>query len=178
MRTKFDKNEIYLDGEYAFIILYNKDNQEVARTKINSCNVELVKNTKWYLRPDGYVASNNHNGKYTYLHRLIVGVNGKIYVDHIDRNRLNNTKSNLRAADGSENGMNKGIRSNNRSGKVGVHWSKSNNKWCAMICFRKKHINLGYFDNYDDAVACRVNAEKYYFREYRAKNERASINKY
>lgn len=43
MRTKFDKNEIYLDGEYAFIILYNKDNQEVARTKINSCNVELVK---------------------------------------------------------------------------------------------------------------------------------------
>lgn len=95
------------------------------------------------MRPDGYVATNNFDGKYAYLHRIVFGCHSKKYIDHIDRDKLNNTEKNLREADGSENQMNKGIRTNNTSGKVGVHWSKSNNAWCAMICVRKKHINLG-----------------------------------
>lgn len=43
--------------------------------------------------------------------------------------------------------------------------------WCVMICVRKKHINLGYFEKFEDAVNARVNAEKKYFKEYRASNE-------
>jgi len=45
----------------------------------------------------------------------------KKYADHRDRNKLNNTEANLRAANGSENQMNKGIRTDNTSSKVGVH---------------------------------------------------------
>lgn len=170
-RTIFDKNEIIVDGQYAYIVLYDKCCNEIERTKIDKCNVNLIKDYKWYLRKDGYVATTNYNGKYTYLHKLICNSNSKKYVDHIDRNKLNNTMMNLRTADGSENQMNKGIRSNNTSGKVGVHWNKDNSKWCAMICVRKKHINLGYFEKFEDAVNARVNAEKKYFKEYRASNE-------
>ncbi len=171
-RNKFDKNEIIVDGNIAYIVLYNKNNEEVARTKIDAFNVELVSNIKWYLRPDGYVATNNYNGKYKYLHKLICSNNNKIYVDHKDRDRLNNTVENLRSADDSENGMNKGIRSNNTSGKVGVHWSRGNKKWCAMICVKGKHINLGYFDDYNEAVKCRIDAEHKYFKDFKVLNER------
>ena len=170
-RTIYDKNEIVIKGEYAYIILYNKQCEEIGRTKIDSKNIPLVKDYKWYLNSNGYVATNNYNGKYTYLHKLICQNNNDKYTDHHDRNKLNNTEKNLRSVNGSENQTNKGIRSNNTSGKVGVHWSKQNNKWCAMICKNKKHKNLGYFDNYEDAVACRKEAEKEYFGDYRAINE-------
>lgn len=172
-RTIYDKNEITIDGEFAYISLYDSSSVVIARTKIDKDNVDLVKDYKWYLRPDGYVASVNYNGEYVYLHNVICNKMEKRYVDHKDRDKLNNTSENLREATGSENQMNKGIRKNNTSGKVGVHWSNSMNKWCAMICVEGKHMNLGYFDDYDDAVECRVSAEKKYFKEYRAKDEKS-----
>lgn len=171
-RNKFDKNEIVIMDDVAFIVLYDKQNNEVARAKIDSFNVNIVSSAKWYLRQDGYVATSNYNGKYQYLHKLICTDKGKLYVDHKDRDKLNNTIENLRCADGSENGMNKGIRRNNTSGKVGVHWSKHNKKWCAMICIRGKHKNLGYFNDYEEAVKCRIEAEKKYFKEFKAINEK------
>jgi hypothetical protein len=78
----------------------------------------------------------------------------------------------LRIVTDSQNAMNKGIRKNNTSGKVGVHWNKQNQKWCAMIGFNHNHINLGYFDNYEDAVNKRLKAEEKYFGKYRPIDER------
>lgn len=171
-RTIYDKNEIIKDGKYSYIVLYNKKCKEIAKTKIDSKNVDRVKEYKWYLRPDGYVATNNYNGEYAYLHCVICNKQDKYYADHIDRNKLNNTEENLREADGTENQMNKGIMRNNSSGKVGVYWSKANNAWCVMICIRGDHQNLGYFSSFDEAVKCRIDAEKKYFKEYRVMNER------
>lgn len=170
-RTIYDSNEIINDEAYSYIILYDKNCNQIAKTKIDTKNVDIIKGYKWYLRPDGYVATNNYNGEYAYLHCIICNKQNKKYADHKDRNKLNNTEENLREADGSENQMNKGIRSNNTSGKVGVHWSKENNAWCAMICVKGEHMNLGYFSSFDDAVDCRIKAEEKYFKEYRAMNE-------
>lgn len=171
-RTIFDNNEIITDGQYSYIILYDKYCNEIAKTKIDSKNIDLVKEYKWYLRPDGYVATNNYNGEYAYLHCVICNKQNKKYVDHKNRNKLDNTEENLREADGSENQMNKGIRTNNTSGKVGVHWSNEHNAWCSMICVRGKHMNLGYFTSFEEAVQCRMNAEKKYFDDFRVDNER------
>lgn len=166
------KNEFLIHERYSFICLYNRKNEVIAKTKIDTFNVEILKPYKWYLRPDGYVATNNYNNKYMYLHKLLCPCKKNECVDHIDRNKLNNTIENLRTANKTENAMNKGMRNNNTSGKVGVHWSNENSKWCAMICVYKKHINLGYFDSYEDAVNCRVNAENKYFKEFRALDEK------
>jgi len=173
-RTIFDKNDYTIseDNKYAYIKLYDKSCNEIAETVIDIDDLDDVIDYKWYLRPDGYVATNNYNGIYMYLHSLICNKSEKNYVDHKDRNKLNNIKENLREANGSENQMNKGIRSNNTSGKVGVHWSKDNSKWCAMICVKGNHINLGYFDLFEDAVKVRIGAEKTYFGDYRATNEK------
>lgn len=168
MRTKFDPNEVVVYDDYAEIVLYDRYNQEKSRAIIDSDDVYVVSSSKWYQRPDGYVATNNYRGMgYEYLHAVLLKKDGReLYVDHRDRNRLNNRKSNLRIATPSQNGMNKKIRSNNTSGRVGVHWSTSNNKWCAMICDNGRHTNLGYFDDFSDAVACREAAEKERFGEF------------
>lgn len=170
-RTIYDNNEVINDGLYSYIVLYDKKCKEIGKAKIDSKNVDLIKDYKWYLRPDGYVATNDYNGMYAYLHCVICNKQNKNYADHKDRDKLNNTEENLREADGSENQMNKGIRCDNTSGKVGVHWSKQNNAWCAMICVRGKHLNLGYFSSFNEAVNCRIKAEEKYFQEYKAINE-------
>lgn len=169
MRSKFDENEVVILPSCAEIILYDKNNEEKARAIIDTDLLEQVKGVKWYLRPDGYVASSNYRGNgYAYLHTVIVGEhNPRSYIDHANGNRLDNRRHNLRRANASENGANKCIRSDNKSGRVGVHWSKANNMWCAMICYKKKHKNLGYFKNFEDAVKCRESAEAQLFQEFR-----------
>lgn len=169
MRTKWDPNEIVLHDDYAEMILYDVHNQEKARVIIDVEDADIVSSTKWYLRPDGYVATNNYRDSgYSYLHSVLLDKSDRrLYVDHRDRNRLNNRKNNLRIATPSQNGMNKSLRSNNTSGRVGVHWSASNEKWCAMICNEGRHVNLGYFENFDDAVKCREKAEHEIFGEFK-----------
>jgi hypothetical protein len=44
--------------------------------------------------------------------------------DHIDRNGLNNCRSNLREGSGRVNALNKGKQKNNTSGYTGVEWHK------------------------------------------------------
>ena len=62
MRTKFDPNEIILRDDRAEIVLYDVHNQEKARAIIDLEDVDAISSTKWYQRPDGYVATNNYRG--------------------------------------------------------------------------------------------------------------------
>lgn len=165
-RTAHDLNEIIEYDTYAEIILYNIKNIECGRAIINKHNVDKVKKYKWYLRPDGYVATNNCDDQYVYLHHLILGTDLELYRDHEDRNRLNNLENNLRLANWSDNSINKSITSRNTSGRVGVHWAKDQELWCASIGYKKEHKNLGYFSDFNEAVKVREEAEKKYFGEY------------
>jgi hypothetical protein len=67
--------------------------------------------------------------------------------------------------------MNKGIYKNNTSGTPGVVWDKRTDKWVAHIRKENKRITLGYFDNIEDAIKLRKEAELKYFGEYRYKTE-------
>lgn len=51
----------------------------------------------------------------------------------------------------------------NKSGVVGVCWDKSRGKWKADIRFKNKKYNLGRFENFEDAVEARKEAEKNLF---------------
>jgi hypothetical protein len=83
-------------------------------------------------------------------------------IDHINGVGTDNRISNLRAVSRLENQQNLARRKTNKSGVTGVSWDSRNGKWLAQISVNKTHINLGRFDNFDDAIISRKSAEENY----------------
>lgn len=69
-----------------------------------------------------------------------------IQIDHIDQNRLNNSKDNLRECTRSQNQFNRGKQTNNKSGYKGVSFDIVRNKWQVGIGFNGKRFALGRYD--------------------------------
>lgn len=110
-------------------------------------------------------------GREYQLHRYIMGlgfydVEKDIIVDHIDGNTLDNRKSNLRIIHRRHNPKNTAMYNNNTSGYKGVSWHKDRKKWQVAIQVDKNNIYLGIFDNLDEAVKVRKEAEIKYFGEF------------
>ena len=91
----------------------------------------------------------------------MTGVN-PIQVDHEDGDTLNNKWSNLRNVTSHQNQLNMKRPSNNKSGTIGVSWNTQKQKWDAVIRWKGKHIFLGRFNDINDAIACRKQAEQQY----------------
>lgn len=173
-RTIYDKNEIIKFDKHYVMFLYNKNCKKVAETIFDS-NIDEIKKHKWHLTHFGYVVSDIGNDKIIFLHKI---VNDNIpknkQCDHIDGNKLNNLKSNLRLVSPSQNSINKRIRSDNKSGRVGVCWAKNIKKWHAEMRLDGKHLSLGYYNDFEDAVKARQQAELKYHGEYSPKENRKS----
>lgn len=87
----------------------------------------------------------NGKGRTIFMHREVMNVElgDPIQVDHKDLNTLDNRKSMLRKATGSQNCCNKGLQDNNASGYKGVSWKEANKKWQAEIKCNGKRKYLG-----------------------------------
>lgn len=105
----------------------------------------------------GYVCVKNYLGmfdkkmKYShaYLHRLITKAPKHLQVDHINGNKLDNRKENLRLCTNASNNRNKKA----LKGKYkGVYWSKSNKCWIAQITKNYKNMYLGSFKTAKEAA--------------------------
>lgn len=90
----------------------------------------------------GYFRVYLGKGKYTYLHRLIVNAQKGDIVDHIDRNRQNNTRENLRIVTRATNNYNREIK--NKLGR-GIYFDKFGNRFRACISHENKTLKLGSF---------------------------------
>lgn len=80
------------------------------------------------------------------------------HIDHINGNPADNRLCNLRAVSNDENRRNMARPRNNVSGVAGVTWDSARGKWAAQIGQHKKRF-LGRFDNKQDAIAARKQAE-------------------
>lgn len=76
----------------------------------------------------------------------------KMEVDHINGNKLDNRRENLRVCKGSQNKMNRSISINNKTGFNGVYWAKQNKKFRAMIGINGKRKHIGYFNTAHSAA--------------------------
>lgn len=121
-----------------------------------------IKDITWYLDKDRI--HGKINGQWWKLHNYIM--NTRQLIDHIDRNALNNRKSNLRIADKSKNAMNTINRSDNTSGMKGVSWSKEKKKWHVYITINQKREFLGYYNDIKDAIIIRIKKELELFKEF------------
>lgn len=75
--------------------------------------------------------------------------------EHIKRDRIEGTRKTALQAK-----LHKG----NKSGHKGVRWNDQRGKWTAHIGFKGKQINLGYFENKEDAIKARQAAEEKYYK--------------
>lgn len=100
------------------------------------------------------------------LHRYLLDIKDGMYVDHINRDRNDYRRDNLRVATPQQNNFNKGISKYNTSGVTGVRLPKGRNRWEARIK-KGRHITvLGFFDTKEEATKCRLQAEKDMFGEF------------
>lgn len=125
---------------------------------------EKINQHKWHFS-HGYAirdAGRRKNKKHIWMHRLLNNTPDNLITDHINRNKLDNRKCNLRTVDWHKNGTNRGLNKNNTSGYKGIIWRKDNKKWQSRIKFNYKQIYLGCFNNIKDAIKARRKAEIIY----------------
>ncbi len=123
----------------------------------NSTDVALVDDEEfvklcgynWQKSSNGYAIRSVGTSK-IYMHQDVLPTSKGVYADHIDSNRLNNQKSNLRPATHSENGQRRKVQSNSRTGYRGVIHSPHG--WRAHLYCNRKHISLGYYKDIEDAA--------------------------
>jgi len=156
---KYNKYE--LTGEYGIGYCYN-DNT-IFYFDIE--DYDKIKDYSWAHNNRGYVSATLFKNKRVLMHRLILNNKFEI-IDHINKNRTDNRKCNLRGCTKSQNGANSNVPKNNISGFIGVSFVKKTNKWCARITVDYKDMHLGTFNNKEDAIRARLKAEKEYFGEF------------
>jgi hypothetical protein len=132
---------------------------------------DLIKDYCWYKDGNGYIKTRINSKIVLGLHRMIMDSPNDKLVDHINHNIIDNRKENLRIVTNSQNQHNRKIGRNNKSGHKGVNWQKAVNRWVAKIRIDYKVIWLGSFDNIEDAIKARKEAEIKYHGEYRYKND-------
>lgn len=104
------------------------------------------------------------------MHRLILDAKRGQFIDHMNRNGLDNRKKNLRFCTRSQNGANRGLLENNTSGFKGVVWSKKEDKWVASLWFEGRRRHLGYFSSKETAAKAYDQAARKFFGDFCLEN--------
>ena len=137
------------------------------RTKESNFSRIIVGSPAGHIHKTGYLVIRLYFKAYR-AHRLaflyMLGHFPLNQVDHVNRNKLDNSWINLRPASYVLNNKNKTLQKNNKSKYTGVSWRKDRKFWIATITVNKKLIYLGSSYNFDEAVAMRQAANiKYGF---------------
>ena len=167
-------NNFYNNGEYIIGKLKSGENFIV-----DISDYEKVSKIYWRKTENGYLYGKKNN-EFILFHRLILEnelsiYDSKIDVDHINHNKLDNRKSNLRIVTRSQNNMNR--TPINVYGINGVSFQSNINKYVARITINDNAIHLGSYERVKDAINARKQAEEKYFGEYSYANSMMEDNK-
>ena len=159
-------NDVVYYDDYAELILTDRYNNEVGRTKIDIEDVKLFTDKRVCKDSKDYAIC-TWNGKQRKVHRIIMGVveDSSIEVDHINGDPSDNRKCNLRVCTHSENLKNQKLYKDNTSGYSGVNWDKNKRRWVAEIIVDGKRIRKR-FKSKNEAIAKRKEWEELYFGEF------------
>lgn len=163
------KGNKYIINDNSVEMIIESKVHGIVKVKIDKEDMEKCSKLTWHYakNKDSKYIQTRIKGKMIKLHRYIMNMNNSnLVVDHINRNPLDNRKSNLRICSYKENSFNKSIRVDNTSGIPGVSFHKTNKKWRAKIKYNNLTIHLGYFEDINEALINRRVAEEILFGEY------------
>lgn len=132
----------------------------------------LITQYKWHLHAKGYAYAFKY-GKAILMHRLVLGIvdDKELVSDHINHNRLDNRRENLRGCNRSENQRN--VRPRGKSKYLGVTIREYTKKSGAIVRRAKamiktvdKYLYLGYFKTEKEAALAYDRAARKHHGEF------------
>jgi hypothetical protein len=142
---------------------------------VDDSDFEWLNQWKWHADTRGYAVRSTYNRgdkqplKSVYMHRAVNNTPDGMVTDHINHNKLDNRRANLRTCRQSDNIANQKIRSNNTSGYKGVVRRRTG--WQAEISYRKVKRYLGNFHTKELAARAYNEAAVSTFGKYAKLNE-------
>lgn len=116
-----------------------------ASTLVDAEDSVWLNKKKWYMTSIGYPARTVYQdgkAKKLLMHRAIMEAAKNQEIDHINRDKLDNTRSNLRFCSHRENMLNRDF---TFVRKGGVYLDKQSGKWHARLQVNLKRRSLGHF---------------------------------
>jgi len=137
---------------------------------VDDDDYDELKKYNWHVA-NGYAVRNakvsKGKQKSQRMHRLITNCPADMNVDHINHDKLDNRKDNLRICSTAENLRNQQMQSVAKTSRFkGVYFNKNTNKWMAQIQSDDKRKYLGLFENEIDAAIAYNNAAIAMFGEF------------
>jgi hypothetical protein len=123
--------------------------------KVDVADMGLVVGYCWSLHGEGYAYRVDHRqGQALLMQREIMGLSAgdPRKVDHINHDRLDNRRSNLRIVTKSQDAQNTQKRKGCSSRFKGVSWDRQRLMWIASIQIDRKHRYLGRYEIEEDAA--------------------------
>ena len=152
------KNRYEICGDV--VKMYTKKGTEFI---IDKSDFENVYKHYWIERA-GYIGSKlaeNMTPRYIMLHRFLIGEIPKgLQVDHINRNKHDNTRKNLRIVTPLENCQNKDKTPKSKCGYRNIHFRERIKKYEASITYNNKKYWVGSFDNPQEAEEAIIKKRK------------------
>jgi hypothetical protein len=146
---------------------------DVKFSLIDNEDFEFLQKWEWKWTLQGYAvkvkALKGDKNTHRAMHRLIMGAKEGTFIDHINRDKLDNRKINLRFCTFQQNTWNRAKVSDTRGYKSkykGVGWDKKQNKWFAMIYKDYIDYHLGFYDLETEAATAYNEAAKKHFGEF------------
>lgn len=132
-------------------------------------DIVLVSAMRWHKDTNGYAYFHSFiNGvdRPIRMHRFLLAPPSGLDVDHINGDRLDNRRVNLRTCSRQQNLWNSRIKSTNTSGFKGVDFVKSKSLFRARIRTSSGRINIGLFKTKEGASEAYKNAAKHHHAEF------------
>ena len=152
-------NNYKIENGIAYVELSNTKNTMICDADF----WEVIKCHCWCENNSNGYAETTIKKKKVKIQYLILEQKEGYVRDHINHNKLDNRRCNLRYLTKHANSINTKLSKANKSRVKGVRMSK-NGKWHAYIFFNGKSKHLGFFENKEDAVNARLTAEEKYHK--------------
>lgn len=160
LRSKLNNSNIYKNNNDGSTTLIIRGESFLLDTK----DVPLASKFIWYANKDGYLVNVNKTREPNaiLLHRfLFKNIPSGLCVDHINRNKCDNRRSNLRIVSYTQNNLNTGIRKDNKTGVRGVSYATRDKVYRAEIQLGDKKECYS-FKKIEDAINKRAELQLKY----------------